>query len=183
MNNYLNTAKTFVMTNQKTILISVAVAIVLYLAYTMFFKSGVQTGGYPQGYQSYPNAEGFNHQGENDSEPETYVDETTSEEGFYADQSPKKVVLFFAPWCPHCKDLISDDNAPWSRLEHKHQNNPNVKIEKVDCDAHPEVATKNSIKGFPTIKMFSNGKVFTYDGERTVEGFDQFIENPPAPDQ
>jgi len=45
-------------------------------------------------------------------------------------------------------------------------NTANVRIAKVDCTVHKELATKFDVKGFPTIKFFSSGNPVEYKGGR-----------------
>jgi len=93
-------------------------------------------------------------------------------EGFDGDGEPEKsVVLFYAPWCPHCKDLM----PTWEKLEDKHKSS-GIKITKIDCEKDPEQATKHGVEGYPTIIMFKNGKkVATFDNERNEDAIQKFI--------
>jgi protein disulfide-isomerase-like protein len=81
------------------------------------------------------------------------------------------VVLFYAPWCPHCKDIM----PMWKKLVEKHSSDNKVEVKKVNCEDKPEQAEQNDVQGFPTIIMFKNGKKVKYEGERTEEGIENFI--------
>mmetsp|Transcript_11546 Transcript_11546/g.11192 ORF Transcript_11546/g.11192 Transcript_11546/m.11192 type:complete len:142 (+) Transcript_11546:85-510(+) len=72
-------------------------------------------------------------------------------------------VKFYAPWCGHCKTLapILEEVA----LELKGI----VNIAKVDVMESRDLGTRFDIKGFPTLKMFSRGQIYTYKGRRNVE--------------
>lgn len=62
------------------------------------------------------------------------------------------LVKFYAPWCGHCKTLAPKWEAAAEKLKH----NKNIVIAKIDSTANevPQV----TIRGFPTIKFFPNGK-------------------------
>ena len=81
-----------------------------------------------------------------------------------------KIVLYYVPWCPHCKNVMPE----WNKLE-KEAEKTGVEVEKVDCEEKPEEAQKQDVEGFPTIILFKNGKVVNYEGERTSEALKEFI--------
>ncbi len=69
--------------------------------------------------------------------------------------SDKPVLLdFWAVWCPPCKrlsplvDLIAEEN-------------PQIKVGKVNTDEEQELAMKFSISSIPTLIFFKSGKVIT----------------------
>lgn len=79
-------------------------------------------------------------------------------------------VKFFAPWCGHCVRM-----APaWEELASKAGD---VVIAECDASAHSELAQKNGIRGFPTIKLFSktNKAGINYQGARDVPAFENFL--------
>jgi len=87
---------------------------------------------------------------------------------------PTKDVLveFYAPWCGHCKKLAPIYDELATKLAH----NKNLIIAKMDATANE--TDKVSIQGFPTIKFWPAGnkeKAMDYDGERTLEGFVDFL--------
>merc|ERR1712209_379147 len=85
------------------------------------------------------------------------------------------LVEFYAPWCRHCKQL-----APiWDKLGEKYADNENIVIAKMDSTANELEEVK--VQGFPTIKLFKKGtnEIVDYNGDRTVEGFSKFLEDPP----
>jgi thiol-disulfide isomerase/thioredoxin len=79
-------------------------------------------------------------------------------------------ILFHWNQCGHCKKMMPD----WNKL--KKQTFKNCKIVEYEKDENPEQMKKHDIKGFPTIKLLkSDGNVVSYDGERNVLGFSNFI--------
>ena len=111
-------------------------------------------------------------------------------EGFYSESSkltPKSgeviVVLFYAPWCGHCKTFkpefekamseLDGVKATKSKIEGK-----TVRFAKIDCDQEENkpLAEKYNIKGYPTVKILSdNGAAIEYDGDRSADGMRQYL--------
>lgn len=80
-------------------------------------------------------------------------------------------VMFFAPWCGHCKKL-----APiWDMLAAKHNKDRDteVMIAKVDCTVATSLCSAQGITGYPTLKFFKSG--VEYNGDRDAASFDKFI--------
>uniref|UniRef100_H2YZQ8 Thioredoxin domain-containing protein n=1 Tax=Ciona savignyi TaxID=51511 RepID=H2YZQ8_CIOSA len=98
-------------------------------------------------------------------------------------------VMFFAPWCGHCKRL----EPTWDELAKVHEpsdeNKDDVKIGKVDCTVQKMVCSKHEIRGYPTLLWFNNGEVAKkYQSGRNLESLETFVkqmmsgdEAPPAP--
>ena len=105
-----------------------------------------------------------------------YVNYTRSSENFSAhdedDSDEVKIVLYFAPWCPHCANYIQE----WKKLgDSQKVNGKTVKVEKVDCEANPDVPQKENIEGFPTVKLHANNTVEEYTGSRTASGVSNWL--------
>tara|TARA_B000000557_G_C20778993_1_gene445576 strand:- start:982 stop:1437 length:456 start_codon:yes stop_codon:yes gene_type:complete len=86
-----------------------------------------------------------------------------------------KIVKFYAPWCGHCKTMAPE----WNKFENRHLTmikNTNIQVLSVNCDQHQEIAKAQKVMGFPTVKAFlPNGEVREFQGERNVEGFENFM--------
>ncbi|KAK0414206.1 hypothetical protein QR680_007202 [Steinernema hermaphroditum] len=81
------------------------------------------------------------------------------------DKSKTVIVMFYAPWCGHCKAL-----APvWEELGEVYKNSKNIVIAKMDATANE--IEEVTVHGFPTIKLFPAGSDEIKDagGARTVK--------------
>ena len=109
-----------------------------------------------------------------ESSPET-LEEDLSGEG-------KKLVLFYASWCPHCKALLSEGDKAWAEAEPEVNTDGMKKMIRIDTgdesnEKHMQLNKDHGVNGFPTIMVFENGqKVGEYEGERTKAAFTAFFE-------
>ena len=89
------------------------------------------------------------------------------------------MLLFYAPWCGHCKALHPKYEEVAKKLKAR---NPKLIMAKIDATEN-EVENIN-ITGFPTIKFFPGNKKnkapIDYDGERTVNDIIKFIKTNAA---
>lgn len=91
----------------------------------------------------------------------------------FEQKSQKTLTLYYAPWCPHCKSVkpIFDD------LQKTYANVENVTILTVNGDEEPERLKEEKIKGYPTITLTIDEKVINYEGERTAQKLQEFIQS------
>lgn len=98
------------------------------------------------------------------------------------DDNPKTVfsstkptmVLFYAPWCGHCKSMKPE----YEELRKKYMKIPNKNVVMINCDDHKEFASKAGVQGFPTLRLYKNpkdDKYVDYDGPRTAEAIETFL--------
>ncbi|XP_075225053.1 thioredoxin-related transmembrane protein 3 [Lycorma delicatula] len=89
------------------------------------------------------------------------------------------LVMFYAPWCAHCKRL----EPIWAHVAQALYNT-NIRVGRVDCTRFTNLATEFNIAGFPTI-MFLKGDTqqYTFRGDRTKEEIISFairVSGPPV---
>nr|BAN20763.1 protein disulfide isomerase, putative [Riptortus pedestris] len=89
------------------------------------------------------------------------------------------LVMFYAPWCAHCKRL----EPVWAHVAQALYNS-NIRVGKVDCTRYTTMSTTFGVSGFPTI-MFLKGDVkeFTFQGDRTKDEIINFalrLSGPPV---
>lgn len=92
------------------------------------------------------------------------------QEGF-SDGEKKVLVLYYAPWCGHCKSLMPE----WEKIEDAHKDDTKVDVKKVNCDEEPEKAKKEGVQGFPTIILYKGGEKKKFEDERTASALESFI--------
>jgi thiol-disulfide isomerase/thioredoxin len=83
--------------------------------------------------------------------------------------------MFYAEWCPHCKNAkpgFSDFMAGGTiDLGDK-----KVKVEMCDAEKEPEKTKGLPVNGFPTFLLQkTTGEVVEYKGDRSAEGYLQFL--------
>lgn len=76
---------------------------------------------------------------------------------------------FYAPWCGHCKKLAPIYDELAKKVGEQHN------IAKIDCTIEKGLASRFGIQGFPTIKFLKDGKVYDYNGQRTVDSFVTYL--------
>lgn len=128
--------------NLPRLIILIIILFVLYFVYEKFLKEGFKEGG-----------------------PE--LDPSNLENEI---KSGKKLVLFYADWCGHCKKIkpVWDEAAD-------HVNKDDVKMIKVNCGEGSEedkkIMKKYNIDGYPTIIKFVDGTPSLYRGDRDANSF------------
>nr|XP_045615779.1 thioredoxin domain-containing protein 5 homolog [Procambarus clarkii] len=83
-------------------------------------------------------------------------------------------VMFFAPWCGHCKRL----SATWDDLGKKYNTEKaEVVVGKVDCTQHTALCSSQDVTGYPTLKLFNKGAEngVRYRGPRDLASLERFI--------
>jgi len=90
----------------------------------------------------------------------------------------KWLVEFFTRWCPGCNQL----DPVWGQLATEAKLNDSFVVAKLDYVTYLEFMDRYSINSAPTIKLFDNGKIYTYKGAYNVmtkQSFIDFVNNPP----
>ena len=67
-----------------------------------------------------------------------------------------KLVLFYAPWCGHSKNMLGDYDSVISQYDNNDMNGVTLSIIKIDMDKNPKGAKEYNVevKGFPTLYTF-----------------------------
>lgn len=81
------------------------------------------------------------------------------------------MVLYYAEWCGHCQSMKPE----WDKVVQKLKESGNVNVADVKSDVIAKLSHKPEIEGFPTIKMYNNGKsVAKFQDERSAEKLEKF---------
>nr|CAI5826400.1 unnamed protein product [Callosobruchus analis] len=83
-------------------------------------------------------------------------------------------VMFYAPWCSHCKKF----SPQWEQLaELLNEDDSDIKIAKVDCSADGQLCSNQDITGYPTLKFYKVGdsKGIKFRGTRDLPSLTNFI--------
>jgi len=85
-----------------------------------------------------------------------------------------RVVEFYAPWCGHCIHFRSH----YIELGKQTQEiNPNVDFYAISCTVHNELCHKNGIRGYPTLKFYSEYNSTGIPIDRFSLNVNKLIEN------
>ena len=87
------------------------------------------------------------------------------------------LVMFYAPWCGHCKAAKPEYTAAADRFT----GNKKKSFAALDCTKYPPICEQHGVEGYPTFKFFNNygKKVSDYYGSREEDGFSEFMRDPP----
>ena len=95
--------------------------------------------------------------------------------------NPMVLVEFYAPWCGHCKTLEPEYSKAASMI--RKAGNPPVVLAKVDATVEKDLATRFSVKGYPTLKLFerSVANPSPYEGPRDANGIVEHLRRLGGP--
>ena len=111
--------------------------------------------------------------GELDSNIDMGSDIDSNTDLFTGGEPLPRCTLYYVNWCGHCKNL----KPVWNELQKKEKYNDKIEFEEVEGDEHPEVVQKEQIEGYPTIKLHKNSETIEYQGNRSIEDLEKFVDD------
>ncbi|KAJ2954256.1 hypothetical protein O0L34_g2505 [Tuta absoluta] len=89
------------------------------------------------------------------------------------------LVVFYAPWCGHCKRIKPEFEKAATKIKNQKINGI---LAAVDATKEPSLASRFDVKGYPTLKYFSKGE-YQYDAghARQEDQIIKFIQDPQEP--
>ena len=101
--------------------------------------------------------------------PATELNDDNFDSLVLAKQKELWLVMFYAPWCGHCKHLkpVFDKAAPKARSY-------GMRLGKMDATANSIVPKRYEVKGYPTLLYYRKNKHQKYKAGRSAEGFVEF---------
>jgi len=88
----------------------------------------------------------------------------------YLKNQKLSLVMFYAPWCKHCKQLMPEFEQAASDLK-----SWGIPLIKVDGSREKELADQYQVHGWPDLKMFRKGRLYNYNGPREKDNIVAFM--------
>ncbi|GMR42615.1 hypothetical protein PMAYCL1PPCAC_12810 [Pristionchus mayeri] len=110
--------------------------------------------------------------------PEEVVTLTTDSFDSFISENELVLVEFYAPWCGHCKKLAPEYEKAAQKLKAQ---GSKIKLGKVDATVEKKLGEQYGVSGYPTMKIFRNGKRFEYNGPREANGITQYMLDQASP--
>lgn len=111
---------------------------------------------------------------------EDVIDLTDSDFSTIISQHDTALVMFYAPWCGHCKRLKPEYAVAAGVLKN---DDPPVALVKVDCtEGGKTTCEQYSVSGYPTLKIFRKGELSSeYNGPRESNGIVKYMRAQVGP--
>ena len=83
------------------------------------------------------------------------------------------VVFFTAPWCGHCQRMKPAMDNVFGRFKNHNSNGTLISVSENEM---PRLTVDKSIRGFPTIRQYNNGKkISDYSGMRDEKSLSNYL--------
>jgi len=103
-----------------------------------------------------------------------YLDDKSFDEQMKS--KPKALVMFYAPWCGHCKNMKPAYAEAATDMKITLSD---AHLVAIDATKTPGLTQRFTLQGYPTIKYFESGEYkFDYSGGRSKDDIINFMKNP-----
>jgi protein disulfide-isomerase-like protein len=87
------------------------------------------------------------------------------------------LIMFYAPWCGHCKSLKPKWVEASTAVDEDEQLKGKAVVAAMDCDSNEQTCGKFGVESFPTIIWFDSkdSKGAPFKGERDADGIKNFL--------
>jgi thiol-disulfide isomerase/thioredoxin len=101
-----------------------------------------------------------------------YLNNRSCSEGF-ADGSTPSFTMYYASWCPHCKDV----KPVFEQWMMKNKSQLTVNGKPVNLHLVEESSKKDDapVKGYPTFLLNKDGKYTEFNGSRDSSGWEKWL--------
>ena len=86
------------------------------------------------------------------------------------------LVMFYAPWCGHCKKFKPELEKAAAVLRKE-----NLIVAKIDATVEKDLAKKYGVRGYPTVKFFKKGVPSDYTAGRTEKDVINWVRKKSGP--
>jgi len=109
----------------------------------------------------------------------------SNNEGIPNDQQTSnevELLLFYADWCPACKEAKPAWNELKTDYENKSINGYKIMFTEIDCSNQDDIEVskiinKYSIEGYPKIKLIKDGQLIDFDAKPSKDNLISFLNN------
>jgi thiol-disulfide isomerase/thioredoxin len=81
-----------------------------------------------------------------------------------------KIINFNTSWCGYSKQF----QPVWDEFTNKMEGKP-IQVVDMKCDEKEEMCAKFNVPGYPYVILFKHDKPIVYDGDRTVNELEGFV--------
>ncbi|KAK2166678.1 hypothetical protein NP493_1310g00031 [Ridgeia piscesae] len=96
----------------------------------------------------------------------------------YIASNPSVLVMFYAPWCGHCKKMKPEFTQAAEKMK---EDGIEGKLAALEATENRKTAEKFKVKGYPTVKYFKDGNLEFDFNERTADKVIEFMKDPKEP--
>mmetsp|Transcript_21818 Transcript_21818/g.31859 ORF Transcript_21818/g.31859 Transcript_21818/m.31859 type:complete len:226 (+) Transcript_21818:183-860(+) len=89
------------------------------------------------------------------------------------------LVEFYSPWCGHCKRFAPTYDSVATTLHQTTQNDERkIMVAKVDGSKEKALASRFSVRGYPSFFLVDGWDVYEFEGSRSKEAMIKFAKKP-----